>query len=54
MTALRALGDGFRALRRSFGLPALLLVVNLLTAAVLAAPLASEMQRSLAQTSSQR
>ena len=52
MTALRALGDGFRALRRSFGLPALLLVVNLLTAAVLAVPLASEMERSLAQTES--
>lgn len=52
MTALRALGDGFRALRRSFGLPALLLAVNLAAAAVLAVPLASEIEESLAQTES--
>lgn len=52
MTAVRALGDGFRALGRSPGLPVLLLVVNLLTAAVLAVPLAGEMERSLAQSES--
>ncbi|HVR71639.1 MAG TPA: hypothetical protein VMT87_12430 [Vicinamibacteria bacterium] len=52
MIALRALADGFRAVGRSWGLPVLLLVVNLLTAAVLAVPLAGEMERSLAKSRS--
>jgi hypothetical protein len=50
--ALRALADGFRALGRSWGLAVLLLGVNLLTAAVLAVPLASEMETSLARSDS--
>ena len=52
MTALHALRDGFRALARSWGLAVLLLVMNLLTAAVLAVPLAGQMERALAQTDS--
>lgn len=52
---MTALHDGFRALRRSWGLPVLLLVVSLLTAAVLAVPLASQMEQALSKTeSSQR
>lgn len=50
MTTLRALADGFRAVRRSWGLPVVLLAVNLLAAALLAAPLAGEMERSLAKS----
>lgn len=49
---MTALGEGFRALRRSWGLPVMLLAVNLLTAAVLAVPLAGHIERSLAQTES--
>ena len=49
---MTALADGFSALARSWGLAVLLLVVNLLTAAVLALPLAGEMERALAQKQS--
>jgi hypothetical protein len=52
VTALVALGEGFRSLRRSFGLPVLLLVVNLVTAAVLAVPLAGEIETALAKKES--
>jgi hypothetical protein len=52
VTALRALGDGFRALARSWGLTVALLAVNLLTAAVLAVPLAGEIERALAKSES--
>jgi hypothetical protein len=52
VTALRALGEGFRALGRSWGLPLLLLVVNVLAAALLAVPLAGEMEQSLAKSES--
>jgi hypothetical protein len=44
---LYALVQGWRLLRRSFGLAVLLLVVNLATALVLAAPLAGILQREL-------
>jgi hypothetical protein len=54
VSALHALGDGFRALARSWGLAVLLLVMNLLTAAVLAVPLASQMEHALAKTESAR
>ena len=54
MSAVRALGDGFRALARSWGLPVALLGVNLLTAAVLAVPLAGEMERALARSETSR
>jgi hypothetical protein len=50
VTVLRALGDGFRALGRSWGLAFALLAVNLLTAAVLAVPLAGEIEGSLAHS----
>jgi hypothetical protein len=52
VTALRALGHGFHALLRSWGLPVMLLGVNLATAAVLAVPLAREMESSLAGSES--
>jgi hypothetical protein len=52
VTALRALAAGFRLVGRSWGLPVLLLAVNLLTAAILAVPLAGEMERSLAKSES--
>lgn len=52
MSALHALGDGFRALARSWGLAVLLLATNLLTAAVLAVPLAGQMEQALAKTGS--
>jgi hypothetical protein len=54
VTALRALGDGFRALARSWGLALALLAVNLLTAAVLAVPLAGEIEGSLARSEASR
>lgn len=54
MNVLHALGDGFRALARSWGLALALLVVNLLTAAVLAVPLAGEMERSLGHSEAAR
>jgi hypothetical protein len=44
---LYALVEGWRLLRRSFGLAVLLLVVNVATAMVLAAPLAGILQRDL-------
>ena len=44
---LYALVEGWRRLRRSFGLAVLLLVVNVATALVLAAPLAGILQRDL-------
>jgi hypothetical protein len=46
---LYALVEGWRLLRRSFGLAVLLLVVNLATALVLAAPLAGGLRRDLHQ-----
>jgi hypothetical protein len=49
---LYALVQGWRLLRRSYGLAVLLLVVNLGTAALLAAPLALILQRDLRQTQS--
>jgi hypothetical protein len=51
VTALR---DGFRGLGRSWGLPLLLLAVNLLTAAVLAVPLAGQMEQALSKSESSR
>ena len=50
MSAVRALAQGFRALARSFGLAFALLAVNLATAAVLAVPLAAEMENALAKS----
>jgi hypothetical protein len=52
VTALRALAAGFRLVGRSWGLPVLLLAVNVLAAGVLAVPLAGEMERSLAKSES--
>jgi hypothetical protein len=54
VSALASLGDGFRALARSWGLAVTLLLVNLGTAAVLAVPLAGEMEGALAQSESAR
>jgi hypothetical protein len=48
----RALVEGWKACRRSWGLVVALLVVNVLMAAVLAVPLASTMEKDLAQTDS--
>ena len=47
---LRAIPEGFAALRRSWGLAVLLLVVNVLAAALLAAPLAGRLERDLANS----
>ena len=49
---LYALVQGWRLLRRSFGLAVLLLVVNLATAAMLAAPMALLLRRDLHHTQS--
>jgi hypothetical protein len=52
--ALASVGDGFGAVVRSWGLAVTLLLVNLGTAAVLAVPLAGEIEGALAQSESAR
>ncbi len=47
---LQAIRDGFLALRRSWGLAVLLLVVNVLVAALLSVPLAGRLTRDLANS----
>lgn len=47
---LRAIHEGFRSLARSFGLVPLLLFLNVLSAALLAVPLARTLERDLART----
>lgn len=47
---LSAIRQGFRALGRSWGVAVLLLVANVMTAALLAAPLAGQLERELSHT----
>jgi hypothetical protein len=53
-SVLASVRDGFRALRRSWGLVPLLLVVNVAVALVLAAPLAQVLEKDLENTDSAR
>ena len=54
MSALRALGEGFRTLGRAWGLAVVLLLVNVAVAALLAVPLAGALEEGLEHRDSAR